>query len=121
MIWPLKYFLIILSNIYTGAIRFARDLFCIKYVTLSIKCNCHLTLESPLKETVLISTKLLCGKYVKCLVMNWALIQENLFSGFVNNKSTDQPAHPRKLISAFVIRFLESIISKLATSEISIF
>ena len=33
----------------------------------------------------------------------------------------DQPAHPRSLISAFVIHFLESIISKLATSEIFIF
>ena len=32
----------------------------------------------------------------------------------------DQPAHPRRLISAFVIRFLESIISKLGTSEMSI-
>ena len=30
-------------------------------------------------------------------------------------------AHPRSLISAFVIRFLESIICKLATGEISIF
>ena len=38
-----------------------------------------------------------------------------------NNTGADQPAHPRRLISAFVIRFLESIISKLATSEISIF
>ena len=40
---------------------------------------------------------------------------------FANNKGADQPAHPRSLISAFVIRFLESIISKLAASEISIF
>ena len=39
----------------------------------------------------------------------------------MNNTGADQPAHPRSLISAFVIRFLESIISKLATSEISIF
>ena len=39
--------------------------------------------------------------------------------GFVNNKGTEQPAHLRRLISAFVIRFMESIISKLATSEIS--
>ena len=31
------------------------------------------------------------------------------------------PAHPRRLISAFVIRFLESTISKLATSIISFF
>ena len=27
-----------------------------------------------------------------------------------NNKGTDEPAHPRSLISAFVIHFLESII-----------
>ena len=41
--------------------------------------------------------------------------------GFANNTSADQPAHPRSLISAFVIRFLKSIICKLATGEISIF
>ena len=41
--------------------------------------------------------------------------------GFANNKGVDQPAHQRRLISAFVIRLLETIISKLATSEISFF
>ena len=40
---------------------------------------------------------------------------------FANNKGTDQPVHSCSLISAFVIHFLESTISKLATSEISIF
>ena len=40
---------------------------------------------------------------------------------FANNKGVDQPAHLRRLIIAFVIRCFESIISKLATSEISIF
>ena len=39
----------------------------------------------------------------------------------VNNKGADQPGHPRSLIRAFVIRLLESIISRLATSKISIF
>ena len=43
------------------------------------------------------------------------------FLGFVNNKGTDQPAHPHRLLSIFAIRFLESIISKLAKDEISIF
>ena len=38
---------------------------------------------------------------------------------FANNTGADQPAHPRSLISAFVIRVLLSTISKLATSEIS--
>ena len=41
--------------------------------------------------------------------------------GVGNIKGADQPAHPRSLISSFVIRSLESIISKLATSEISLF
>ena len=41
--------------------------------------------------------------------------------GFANNTGADQPAHLRSLISAFVIHFLESIISRLDTSEISIF
>ena len=40
---------------------------------------------------------------------------------FANNKGADQPAHPRSLISAFAIRFFESTIWKLTTSEISIF
>ena len=38
---------------------------------------------------------------------------------FANN--TDQPGHPRSLISAFVIRLLESIIFKRDASEISMF
>ena len=38
-----------------------------------------------------------------------------------NKKVADQPAHPHSLISAFVIRLLESIKSRLAMSKISIF
>ena len=41
--------------------------------------------------------------------------------GFANNKVSDQPAHSRRLISAFVIRVIEGIFSKHATSEILIF
>ena len=44
----------------------------------------------------------------------WALTRENLSSGVCEQ-------HPCRLISAFVLRLLESIISKLATSEISLF
>ena len=47
--------------------------------------------------------------------------EKTCLRGFANNKSADQPAHPRSLISAFVIRFSKSITSKLATSEISAF
>ena len=44
---------------------------------------------------------------------NWATKQENrtLSHASANNKGVDQPAHVRSLISAFVIRSLESIIT----------
>ena len=51
----------------------------------------------------------------------WASPRENLSSGFANNTGADQPAHPCSLISAFVIRFLESTMFNLATGEISVF
>ena len=41
--------------------------------------------------------------------------------GGVNNKGADQSAHPSGLISAFVIRVMESIIPKHATREFLIF
>ena len=59
--------------------------------------------------------------FVIIFVMKWASTWENLSSGVWNNTGTDQPAHPRSLISAFVIHFSESIICKLATGEIPIF
>ena len=37
---------------------------------------------------------------------------------YANNKGADQPAHPRSLISAFVVRCLDSTIPLLATAEI---
>ena len=41
--------------------------------------------------------------------------------GFANNKGADQPAHLGSLISALVALLLESILSNLATSSISLF
>ena len=38
---------------------------------------------------------------------------------YANNKGADQPAHPRSLISTFVIRCLDSIISLVSISKIS--
>ena len=38
---------------------------------------------------------------------------------YANNKGTDQPVHPRSLISAFVVCCLDSIIRILAKSKIS--
>ena len=47
--------------------------------------------------------------------------EKTCLRGFAYNKGTDQPGLMPSLISTFVIRFLESIIGKLATGEISIF
>ena len=41
------------------------------------------------------------------------------FMPYANNKVSDQPAHPRNLISAFVVRYLDSTISLVSISEIS--
>ena len=47
--------------------------------------------------------------------------EKTCLRGFTINKGADQPAHPRRLISALVIRLLESITPRLATREISMF
>ena len=46
-------------------------------------------------------------------------IMRKLFIPYANNNGADQPAHPRSLISAFVVRCLDSIISLVDISEIS--
>ena len=38
---------------------------------------------------------------------------------YANNKDADQPAHPHSLISAFVVRCLDRIISILAIAKMS--
>ena len=38
---------------------------------------------------------------------------------YANNKGADQPAHPRSLVSAFVVCCLDSIISLDSIAEIS--
>ena len=47
--------------------------------------------------------------------------EKTCLQGFGNNKGADQPAHMRSLISAFIIHSFESIISRFASGEISIF
>ena len=43
--------------------------------------------------------------------------EKTCLRGFANNKGAGQPAHPRSLISAFVIRLLETIIHEGMISE----
>ena len=46
-------------------------------------------------------------------------IEPHLFLPYTNNKGADQPAHPRSLVSTFVVRCLDSIISILIKPKIS--
>ena len=57
----------------------------------------------------------------RSLFLNGLRHKKTCLLGFANNTGADQTAHPRILISAFVIHLSRSIISRLATSEISIF
>ena len=49
----------------------------------------------------------------------WATSWETLFMPYANNKGTDQPAHLRSLISAFVVCCLDSIIPLVSICELS--
>ena len=40
---------------------------------------------------------------------------------YANNKGADQPPHPRRLISTFIVRCLESVICILDLSKVSCF
>ena len=65
--------------------------------------------------------KILPGALVTQLYLCGPRREKTCLRRVANNKVADQPAHLRSLISAFVIRFLESITSRLATREISSF
>ena len=49
----------------------------------------------------------------------WATSWENLFMPYVNNKGAGQPVHPCSLISTFVVRCLDSIVSLVSILAIS--
>ena len=53
--------------------------------------------------------------------MIWATSWENLCLPYANIKGTDQLAHPHSLISAFVVRCLDSIIPLVSISKLSSF
>ena len=45
--------------------------------------------------------------------------EETCLMLYANNKGADQPAHPRSLISAFVVRCLDSVMSLVSVTKIS--
>ena len=51
--------------------------------------------------------------------VSYVICEQQRHMSYANNKGADQPAHPRSLISAFVVRCLDSIISLDSIAEIS--
>ena len=45
--------------------------------------------------------------------------EKTCLMSYANNKGADQPAHPRSLISAFVVRCLDSVMSLVSETKIS--
>ena len=89
-------------------------------------CQHFLGSYEPLKNPCMFKISLLsilnCGFSFICLsicFILWATPWENLFVPYANNKGADQPAHPRSLISAFVVRCLDTAIPLLAIAKIS--
>ena len=78
------------------------------------------TVELSIHQTVSIINVMVI-EFVSVAIYIGPRRNKTCLRGFANNKGADQSAHPRRLISAFVIHLLECIISKLASSEISIF
>ena len=60
-----------------------------------------------------------CQRTLHCDHTIWATSWENLFMPYANNKGADQTARMRSLISTFVVRCLNSILSLVSISEIS--
>ena len=54
-----------------------------------------------------------------CILYMSRAMRKMCLMSYANNKGAEQPAHPRSLISAFVVRSLDSIISLDSTAEIS--
>ena len=73
---------------------------------MALADHCHAMINHPKTENIIAKET------------NGPRCEKPCLREFANNKGSDQPEHPRSLISALVIRLLESTISKLATSEI---
>ena len=59
-------------------------------------------------------------KSVTCVILLFEPGHEKTcLMSYANNKGADQPAHSRSLISAFIVRCLDSIISLDSIAEIS--
>ena len=54
-----------------------------------------------------------------CIIVYEPGHEKMCLMSYANNKGADQPAHPRSLISAFVVRCLDSIMSLVSVTKMS--
>ena len=66
-----------------------------------------------------IKTDSYSNQFLQCLQSFEPGHEKMCLMSYANNKGADQLAHPRSLISAFVVRCLDSIISLDSIAEIS--
>ena len=96
-----------------------RDIFFYPYQALmkdSYKLICKNSLSHWTKH--LRSTSF-SGEILRCAGLIEPGHEKTCLMSYANNKGADQPAHPRSLISAFVIRCLDSVMSLVSVTKIS--
>ena len=82
-------------------------------------CNAAPCPTTPTTTTTTPKPTTTQGRHKALLIRIEVKSWQNLFLSYVNNKGADQPAHPRSLISTFVVRCLDSIIPLVSISELS--
>ena len=91
---------------------FYNKCFAVYFSNLKIKCLLRVFVKSQvsslLQNPVILPSDEPALQFLTETI--WAKSWENLFLPYANNKGADQPAHPRSLISAFVVHCLDSII-----------
>ena len=85
------------------ALKTCLVLFCLKIIIMYQTC----------------SVSVMPGRLLCCFLIKNVKRATSLFLPYANNKGADQPAHPRSLISTFVVCCLDSVIPHLAIAEIS--
>ena len=103
----------------------AKNLFSLLSLSLVLQNLSIFSFENAVDPDPLSSEEAICPGFTLFFRQPWIPVtygprrEKTCLRGFANNTGADHPAHTRSLISAFVIRVLESTIAKLATSEIS--
>ena len=76
-------------------------------------------LDNAKKRNIVSAKKNKLRTFFWCFAKMSHAIRKTCLMPHTNNKGADQPAHPRSLISTFIVRCLDSMIRLLAIANIS--